>query len=131
MYEKISKIWPLKIFIKSTKNEIFKEKESNGNWFEKQFRKLFPRNSFFTLLKDNLSWVNIISMVLEKQEKEDIITMDVVVGVKKEIKKNLTSLSSNVNSLQDEERKERKEIKDTLADLSSKVQLLHDILSKK
>lgn len=57
--------------------------------------------------------------------------MDVVVGMKKDIKKNLTALSSNVNSLQDEERKEMKAIKDTLADLSSKVQLLADNLSKK
>ena len=57
--------------------------------------------------------------------------MDVVIGVKKELKKNLTLLSSNVTLLQEEERKERQEIKDTLADLSSKVQLLYDILAEK
>ena len=57
--------------------------------------------------------------------------MDVVIGVKKELKKNLTLLSSNVNLLQEEERKERQEIKDKLADLSSKVQLLCDTLAEK
>lgn len=57
--------------------------------------------------------------------------MDVVIGVKKELKKNLTLLSSNVTLLQEEERKERQEMKDTLADLSSKVQLLYDILAEK
>ena len=46
-----------------------KEKDSNGNWMEKSLKKIFSHKSF-TLLKDNLSWVNIISMVLEKQEKE-------------------------------------------------------------
>ena len=56
--------------IKPTKNEIKKEKDSNGNLLEKPL-KLFSRKSF-TMLKDNLSWVNIISMVLEKQEKEGI-----------------------------------------------------------
>ena len=57
--------------------------------------------------------------------------MDVVIGVKKELKKNLTLLSSNVTLLQEEERKERQEMKETLADLSSKVQLLYDILAEK
>ena len=57
--------------------------------------------------------------------------MDVVIGVKKELKKNLTLLSSNVTLLQEEERKERQEMKDALADLSSKVQLLYDILAEK
>ena len=46
--------------------------------------------------------------------------MDVVIGIKKEIKKSLTDLSSKVNTLQ----------KETLTDLSSKVILLQNDLSE-
>ena len=72
------------------------------------------KNSTF---RDNLSKVNIISMISDKFEKEgdlfyqwpfssnpfsfclDMITMDVIVGLKKEIKKNLADLSSKVENL--------------------------------
>ena len=72
------------------------------------------KNSTF---RDNLSKVNIISMISDKFEKEgdlfyqwpfssnpfsfclDMITMDVIVGLKKEIKKNLADLASKVENL--------------------------------
>ena len=48
-----------------TDTKIEKEKKDSKSWFQI----LFPRKTY-TMLKDNLSWVTIITMLLEKQEKE-------------------------------------------------------------
>ena len=48
-----------------TETMIEREKEERRRWYQN----IFPRKTY-TMLKDNLSWVTIITMLLEKQEKE-------------------------------------------------------------
>ena len=67
----------------------------------------------------------------------DTITMDVVIGVKKEIKKNLKDEKKEIKENMADEKKEikenlaeeRNEIKETLLDLSKKVNSLYALLS--